>query len=159
MTLIIWNPLQDEAGHYPSPWRVNTVLSNLPEFAKDFGCPPRSPLNPLPEERCDVPFGPWGLEEKDDSNNQNEGPGKSSRHPDYTVYICIIYTVYTLGLYTVYLLDNCEAHFCQLWNLFLKWEYLKQWLILGCHNNMALPYMPLIAINFLSNISLFPTHI
>lgn len=50
--------LPDEAGHYPSPWRVNTVLSNLPEFAKDFGCPPRSPLNPLPEERCDVPFGP-----------------------------------------------------------------------------------------------------
>jgi len=37
-------------GHYPTPWRVNTVFSNLPQFAEAFGCPSPSHLNP--EQRC-----------------------------------------------------------------------------------------------------------
>jgi len=38
--------------HAPAPWRVNTVFSNMPEFAADFQCPARAKLNP--DERCVV---------------------------------------------------------------------------------------------------------
>jgi len=38
--------------HAPEPWRVNTVFSNMPEFAHDFHCPVGSKLNP--ERRCNV---------------------------------------------------------------------------------------------------------
>lgn len=37
-------------GHFPAPWRVNTVFSNMPEFAEAFQCPLGSRLNP--EKRC-----------------------------------------------------------------------------------------------------------
>jgi len=38
--------------HAPTPWRVNTVLSNQKKFAEDFKCPVGSKLNP--KERCTV---------------------------------------------------------------------------------------------------------
>merc|ERR1712181_131795 len=40
------------AGHFPWPWRVSTVFSNLPKFAEAFHCPKGSRLNP--EKRCAV---------------------------------------------------------------------------------------------------------
>ena len=40
--------------HAPTPWRVNTVLSNQKNFAEDFECPVGSKLNPT--KRCVV----WG---------------------------------------------------------------------------------------------------
>lgn len=46
--------LQNWYGHSPSPYRVNVVLANLPQFAKDFKCPLGSRLHPPPEERCAV---------------------------------------------------------------------------------------------------------
>jgi len=42
------------AGHSPPPWRVNVVMSNMPEFARDFGCPVGARMNPPQEERCTV---------------------------------------------------------------------------------------------------------
>jgi predicted metalloendopeptidase len=42
------------AGHFPAPWRVNTVFSNLPKFAEAFQCPEGSRLNPGQEGRCAV---------------------------------------------------------------------------------------------------------
>jgi len=42
------------SGHSPSPYRVNVVLANLPQFANDFKCPLGSRLHPPPEDRCDV---------------------------------------------------------------------------------------------------------
>ena len=39
-------------NHAPTPWRVNTVLSNQKEFAEDFKCPVGSTLNPT--DRCIV---------------------------------------------------------------------------------------------------------
>ena len=44
----------DEGGdvHAAAPWRVNVVLANMPEFARDFNCPVGSRLNP--EKRCIV---------------------------------------------------------------------------------------------------------
>jgi len=42
------------SGHFPAPWRVNTVFSNLPQFAEAFQCPQGSRLNPGQEERCAV---------------------------------------------------------------------------------------------------------
>ena len=45
---------QNFYGHSPSPYRVNVVLSNMPEFAEDFNCPAGSRLNPPQEERCAV---------------------------------------------------------------------------------------------------------
>jgi predicted metalloendopeptidase len=41
-------------GHFPAPWRVNTVFSNQPQFAEAFQCPQGSRLNPGQEERCAV---------------------------------------------------------------------------------------------------------
>jgi len=41
-------------GHFPEPWRVNTVFSNLPQFAEAFQCPQGSRLNPPQEEQCAV---------------------------------------------------------------------------------------------------------
>merc|ERR1711971_858838 len=41
-------------GHFPAPWRVNTVFSNQPQFAEAFQCPQGSRLNPGEEERCAV---------------------------------------------------------------------------------------------------------
>merc|ERR550519_984721 len=38
--------------HAAAPWRVNVVLANMPEFARDFNCPVGSRLNP--EKRCIV---------------------------------------------------------------------------------------------------------
>ena len=38
--------------HADSPFRVNVVLANMPEFARDFNCPVGSRLNP--EKRCIV---------------------------------------------------------------------------------------------------------
>lgn len=38
--------------HAPGSCRVNQVMQDLPEFAKDFGCKPKSPL--FPENRCVV---------------------------------------------------------------------------------------------------------
>jgi len=46
------NPSID--GHFPAPWRVNTVFSNLPQFAEAFQCPEGSRLNPGEEGRCAV---------------------------------------------------------------------------------------------------------
>jgi predicted metalloendopeptidase len=46
--------LQNSAGHFPSPWRVNVVLANQPEFAQDFHCPAGAGLNPPVEETCSV---------------------------------------------------------------------------------------------------------
>jgi len=49
--------LQDRpssAGHFPSAWRVNTVFSNMPQFAEAFQCPEGSRLNPGQEKRCAV---------------------------------------------------------------------------------------------------------
>jgi len=40
----------DCSGHFPWPWRVNTVFSNLPKFAEAFHCPKGSRLNP--DKRC-----------------------------------------------------------------------------------------------------------
>merc|ERR1711934_237459 len=44
----------DDAGHFPVPWRVNTVFSNQPQFAEAFQCPQGSRLNPGEEGRCAV---------------------------------------------------------------------------------------------------------
>ena len=38
--------------HSPSAPRVNIPLSNLPEFATDWGCPAGSPMNPV--NKCSV---------------------------------------------------------------------------------------------------------
>ncbi|KAL6736508.1 hypothetical protein Aduo_006853 [Ancylostoma duodenale] len=38
--------------HAPDILRVNTVLANMPEFAKAFHCSPNSPMNP--KTRCQV---------------------------------------------------------------------------------------------------------
>ena len=46
--------LQNWYGHSPSPYRVNVVLSNLAQFARDFKCPLGSRLHPPVEERCAV---------------------------------------------------------------------------------------------------------
>ena len=46
-------PQSPDYGHYPTPWRVNTVLSNQPQFAEAFGCPIGSRLN-QPTNRCAV---------------------------------------------------------------------------------------------------------
>jgi len=54
--LDVLNESPSEAGHYPSPWRVNTVFSNLPQFAEAFDCPPSSPLNPPSYQQCSL----WG---------------------------------------------------------------------------------------------------
>ena len=40
--------------HAPAPWRVNTVLSNQPEFAEDFRCRRGTKLNMPKEQRCEV---------------------------------------------------------------------------------------------------------
>jgi len=40
------------AGHSPPPWRVNVVLSNMPEFARDFNCPLGSRMHPNREQTC-----------------------------------------------------------------------------------------------------------
>jgi len=40
------------AVHAPTPWRVNTVMSNQKEFAQDFQCPAGAKLNPA--KRCVV---------------------------------------------------------------------------------------------------------
>merc|ERR1712080_133059 len=42
------------SGHFPAPWRVNTVFSNQPEFATAFQCSNGSRLNHIPEERAIV---------------------------------------------------------------------------------------------------------
>jgi len=39
-------------NHAAPPWRVNTVYSNMPQFAEDFNCPAGAKLNP--ETRCTV---------------------------------------------------------------------------------------------------------
>ena len=49
---VMFLTFQSAQGHYPTPWRVNTVFSNLPQFAEAFGCPSQSPLNP--EQRCSL---------------------------------------------------------------------------------------------------------
>jgi len=41
-------------GHVPSPWRVNVVLSNIPQFAEDFNCPAKEKNMGFPEEKCEV---------------------------------------------------------------------------------------------------------
>ena len=46
--------LQSDYGHSPSPWRVNVVLANRPEFTEDFHCPAGTGLNPPVEETCGV---------------------------------------------------------------------------------------------------------
>ena len=46
--------LQNWYGHSPSPYRVNVVLANLAQFARDFKCPLGSRLHPPVEERCAV---------------------------------------------------------------------------------------------------------
>ena len=46
--------LQEGDTHSPNPWRVNVVLSNMPQFAADFRCAPGAKLNPPEEERCAV---------------------------------------------------------------------------------------------------------
>ncbi|XP_055356514.1 uncharacterized protein LOC129601679 isoform X2 [Paramacrobiotus metropolitanus] len=33
--------------HAPPKWRVNGVVSNIPEFAQSFNCSPNSPMNPV----------------------------------------------------------------------------------------------------------------
>ena len=45
---------QNWYGHSPSPYRVNVVLANLAQFARDFKCPLGSRLHPPVEERCAV---------------------------------------------------------------------------------------------------------
>jgi predicted metalloendopeptidase len=40
------------ARHSPAQFRVNGPLANMPEFSKDFGCKPKTKMNP--EERCSV---------------------------------------------------------------------------------------------------------
>ncbi|VDK70999.1 unnamed protein product [Cylicostephanus goldi] len=40
--------------HSPSICRVNNVLQNIPEFAKDFGCSIGQNMYPPPEQRCAV---------------------------------------------------------------------------------------------------------
>jgi len=42
------------AGHSPAPWRVNVVLSNMPEFARDYNCPLGSRMHPPRENTCTV---------------------------------------------------------------------------------------------------------
>jgi putative endopeptidase len=42
--------LDDE--HAPDRVRVNATLANMPEFARAFGCPPRSPMARAPRRRC-----------------------------------------------------------------------------------------------------------
>ena len=50
---LIQQSVQRISSHAPAPWRVNTVLSNQPEFAEDFNCPAGARLN-RPDERCSV---------------------------------------------------------------------------------------------------------
>ena len=50
--LIILNNIVQGGAHAPTPWRVNTVISNQEEFAEDFNCPVGAKLNPA--ERCVV---------------------------------------------------------------------------------------------------------
>eukprot|EP00741_Cyanophora_paradoxa_P014573 tig00020806_g14053.t1 len=40
--------------HAPAQFRVHGPLSSFPEFARAFSCPAGAPLNPPPEERCEV---------------------------------------------------------------------------------------------------------
>jgi putative endopeptidase len=47
-TLVLTDP------HAPSHWRVNGPLSNLPEFAKAWGCKPGDPMVRPPEVRADI---------------------------------------------------------------------------------------------------------
>merc|ERR1712080_209296 len=44
----------DSVGHFPSPWRVNTVFSNQPEFASAFQCSNGTRLNPSPEKQATI---------------------------------------------------------------------------------------------------------
>ena len=47
------NALQGaDFGHSPEPWRVNVVLGNMPEFAKDFHCPAGARMRPA--DTCTV---------------------------------------------------------------------------------------------------------
>jgi len=50
----ILNGRPSSAGHFPAPWRVNTVFSNLPQFSEAFQCPEGSRLNPGQEGRVAV---------------------------------------------------------------------------------------------------------
>ena len=40
--------------HSPGRWRVNGVVSNMPEFAKAFGCKSGQPMAPAPANQCRV---------------------------------------------------------------------------------------------------------
>ncbi|KAI6237231.1 Neprilysin-2 [Aphelenchoides besseyi] len=40
--------------HSPGSCRVNQVMQDIPAFAKDFGCKPKSPMFPPAEQRCKV---------------------------------------------------------------------------------------------------------
>ncbi|KAI6186412.1 Peptidase family M13 [Aphelenchoides besseyi] len=40
--------------HAPGSCRVNQVMQDIPAFAKDFGCKPKSPMFPPAEQRCKV---------------------------------------------------------------------------------------------------------
>lgn len=39
-------------SHSPAEFRINGALSNIPEFSKDFNCPPNSKMNP--SKKCVV---------------------------------------------------------------------------------------------------------
>jgi predicted metalloendopeptidase len=40
--------------HSPGSCRVNQVMQDIPQFGKDFGCAPGSPMYPLSQNRCKV---------------------------------------------------------------------------------------------------------
>jgi len=43
-----------DSEHVPNRFRVNGPLSNMAEFAADFGCRPGAPMSPPDERRCRV---------------------------------------------------------------------------------------------------------